>query len=70
MEHINAETAHEQHILDFRAMCAKMIDDAVPGIKEQCMEECKQELKKEATCGCKKKDKDVEVRLNFKDIEK
>ena len=30
MERIRAETAHEEHIIEFRAMCAKMINDAIP----------------------------------------
>ena len=34
MERIRAETAHEEHILEFRAMCAKMISDAIPDIKQ------------------------------------
>ena len=34
MHHIDAETAHEQHILEFQAMCAKMSNDAIPDIKQ------------------------------------
>ena len=33
MERIKAETAHDEHIIEFRAMCAKMINDAIPDIK-------------------------------------
>jgi len=33
MERIRAKTAHEEHIVEFRAMCAKMISDAIPDIK-------------------------------------
>ena len=44
MERIKAETAHDEHIIEFRAMCSKMINDAIPEIKQQCMEECKKEL--------------------------
>lgn len=47
MERIKAETAHDEHILEFRAMCAKMINDAIPDIKRQCLEECRKELKTE-----------------------
>ena len=47
MHHIDAETAHEQHILEFQAMCAKMINDAIPDIKQQCLEAMRQEQKKE-----------------------
>ena len=68
MERIKAQTAHDQHILEFRAMCAKMINDAIPEIKEQCMEECKQEIKNIPSCQCK--NQDVEVKINFKDIER
>ena len=46
MHHIDAETAHEQHILEFRAMCAKMISDAIPTIKEQCLIDCRREIAK------------------------
>ena len=45
MERIKAKTAHDEHIIEFRAMCAKMINDAIPDIKRQCVEECKKELK-------------------------
>lgn len=34
MERIRAKTAHEEHIVEFRAMCAKMINDAIPDIKK------------------------------------
>lgn len=47
MTHIDPETAHEQHILEFQAMCAKMINDAIPDIKQQCLEAMRQEQKKE-----------------------
>ncbi len=41
IENLNAMTAHEQHIIEFRAMCAQMIEDAKAGIKNECMEEMK-----------------------------
>ncbi len=41
IEHLNAMTAHEQHIIEFRAMCGQMIEDAKAGIKNECMEEMK-----------------------------
>ena len=44
MERIKAQTAHEEHILEFRAMCADMINQMAPEIKRECMEECKQEI--------------------------
>ena len=69
MERIRAQTAHDEHILEFRAMCAKMINDAIPDIKRQCIEACRNELKigeqKEA-----KKEEKVDVKLNFSDIER
>lgn len=40
-ERAKVQTAHDEHVLEFRAMCAKMISDAIPEIKEQCMEECR-----------------------------
>ncbi len=39
LERIRAETAHEHHILEFRAMCAKMINEAIPEIKRQVEED-------------------------------
>lgn len=45
MERIKAKTAHDEHIIEFRAMCAKMINDAIPDIKQQCMEACSQKEK-------------------------
>ena len=47
MERIKAETAHDEHIIEFRAMCAKMINDAIPEIKQHCLEEYRREAKKE-----------------------
>lgn len=34
-ERIRAKTAHDEHILEFRTMCAKMIQDAIPQIIQQ-----------------------------------
>ena len=45
MTHIDPETAHEQHIVEFQAMCAKMINDAIPKIKQECLEAMRQEQK-------------------------
>ena len=67
MENIRAKTAHEQHIVEFRAMCAKMINDAIPEIKQQCMEECRQQMERKAN---NQKQEKVEVRLNIKDIQR
>ena len=61
IENLNAMTAHEQHIIEFRAMCAQMIEDAKAGIKNECMEEMK---------GQQQKKQDVQVRINMKDIKK
>ena len=47
MHPIDAETAHEQHILEFQAMCAKMISDAIPKIKQECLEAMRQEQKQQ-----------------------
>ncbi len=66
MENIRAKTAHEQHIVEFRAMCAKMINDAIPDIKQQCMEECRQQMERKAN---NQKQEKVDLRLNIKDIE-
>ena len=45
MERIKAKTAHEEHIEEFRAMCAKMIGDAAPDIIKRAKEEYAQEDK-------------------------
>ena len=51
-------------------MCAQMIKDAIPEIEQQCLDACRQELKKEGcSCDCQKQ-QDVEVRFNFRDIER
>ena len=43
MERIKAKTAHDEHKIEFRDMCAKMINDAIPVIKEQIIAELKAE---------------------------
>ena len=67
MENIRAKTAHQEHIVQFRAMCAKMINDAIPDIKQQCMEECRQQMERKAN---NQKQEKVDLRLNMKDIER
>ena len=67
MERIKAQTAHDEHIIEFRAMCAKMIGDAIPEIKRQCVEECRKELKMGER---QEEKKEVNVKLNFSDIER
>lgn len=50
VEQINrmrAETAHEQHIQEFKAMVAKMIDEAIPEIKRQVKEDLLREQKQQ-----------------------
>ena len=64
LEHIKAITAHEEHIMEFKAMCADMIKEATPAIKEECMREMKAMLPQEP------QKQDVQVRLNMKDIKK
>ena len=44
MERIKAKTAHDEHIIEFRALVDKKISEAIPEIKKQCMEECRREL--------------------------
>ena len=61
MERIRAKTAHEEHIVEFRAMCAKMISDAIPDIKRQCMEECRKEFGAEGRAA-----KQVEIKPDLK----
>ena len=71
MERIKAQTAHEEHILEFKAMCSDMINEMAPEIKRECMEECKNEIKKEQDSSRKRtKEPEVQFHLNMKDIEK
>lgn len=44
-ERIHAKTAHDEHKIEFRDMCAKMISDAIPKIKEEIKAEIMAELK-------------------------
>ena len=44
MERIKAKTAHDEHIIEFRALVDKKISEAIPEIKKQCMEECRREF--------------------------
>ena len=44
MERIKVKTAHDQHIVEFQAMCSKMIQDATPSIKDYVKQELMQEL--------------------------
>ena len=67
MERIKAKTAHDEHILEFQAMCAKMINDAIPDIKKQCLEEFKQTYHESGTNN-KMKAEEVEVRINTESI--
>ena len=66
LERQRVETAHEEHILEFRAMCAKMIEDAKAQIKRECMEEMQQQEKKHSPA----KQSKINVRLDIKDIER
>ena len=34
-ERIRAKTVHDEHIMEFRAMCAQMIKDAIPKILDE-----------------------------------
>ena len=67
MERIKAKTAHDEHIIEFRAMCAKMINDAIPDIKRQCVEECRKELKMGER---QEEKKEMEVKFSFSDFER
>ena len=74
MERIKAETAHQEHIVQFHAMCAKMIQDAIPDIKQHCIEECMKEV--QAKYHLKEPDKqearnmDVHFKVNVEDVKK
>ena len=47
IERYNKLEAHEQHILEFKAMCAQMITDSIPHIKQECLDAMREEQKKE-----------------------
>ena len=76
MENIRAQTAHEQHIVEFRAMCAKMINDAIPDIKQNCKQEIMQEIEAKQRRDQEREQRrttrteDVNVRINIEDIKK
>ena len=63
MERIRAKTAHDEHIVEFRALCAKMINDAIPDIRKQCLEEMKQEQHEQEHVE-KRQPEEAKVRLN------
>ena len=65
MERINAQTAHERHVEEFQAMCAKMISDAIPDIKRQGKEEIALEHKSR-----KRETEDIDIRIDVKDVKK
>ena len=69
MERIRAKTAHEEHIVEFRAMCAKMISDAIPDIKRQCVEECRKEFGAEGQ-NPKEIEPEIEAKLDIGNIKK
>ena len=43
----SAETAHQAHIIEFKALCAKMIEEAIPEIKRQVKEDLMREWKQQ-----------------------
>ena len=45
MERIRVKTAHDEHKIEFREMCAQMIRDAIPEIKTEIKQEIMAELK-------------------------
>ena len=63
MERIRAKTAHDEHVVELRALCAKMINDAIPDIKKQCLEEMKQEQREQEHVE-KRQPEEAKVRLN------
>ena len=67
LENANKITAHEEHILEFQAMCAKQIKEATPGIEEDCIEKMKAMLPPEPK---PTKKQDVRVEINMKDVKK
>ncbi len=68
MENQKAKTVHEEHIVEFRALCAKMINDAIPEIKRQAKEEILRE--QEAERKSQPKQQEVEVKVSAEKIRK
>ena len=68
LEHANAITAHEEHILEFQAMCAKQIKEATPSIEEDCIQKMKAMMPHPEPRPRKKLD--VQVEINMKDVKK
>ena len=69
MERIKAKTAHDEHIIEFRALVDKKISDAIPEIKRQCMEECRKEIRAESR-NPKEIESEVEVKFDIGNIKK
>lgn len=69
LERQRVETAHQEHILEFQAMaskiCKEMIDQERAQIKQECLDEMKQQQQKKSDRQPK-----IDIRLNIKDIER
>ena len=61
IEHIRVETAHDQHILEFRAMCAKMIEEAMPKIRDYVKQEIMADLRQQYNKTEQPKQQEVEA---------
>ena len=66
MERIKAKTAHDEHVLEFRALTAKMINDAIPEIKQYVLEEVRRELKLNEKQ--EEKQQEVNVRVTVENV--
>lgn len=69
MERIKAKTAHDEHIIEFRALVDKKISEAIPEIKKQCMEECRREFGAEDK-SAKKVEPEVEIKFDVGNLRK
>jgi hypothetical protein len=68
LNRMRVETAHDQHILEFRAMCAKMIEEAIPVITARVKEECMRELRQYYKLTEQPKQQEVKVIISAEKI--
>ena len=64
-----AETAHQAHIIEFKALCAKMIEEAIPEIKRQVKEDIMRELKHQDK-NAQSKEQEVEIVVNAEKVKR
>ena len=73
MERTKAQTVHDEHVIQFRAMCDKKIEDAIPKIEQELRQNLINDMKdrfqlQETARERRKAKEDVNVRVNVQDI--